>query len=119
MCIRDRDYCDELDISAEKCGSANTVLVKDGRLIGYNTDGWGMIKCLQLKGFDFKGKKVTLVGAGGVARSIAYHLLVSGVKEVDVLNLFENETEALVRKMGPLCSRFWNRFSSQSHNCIS
>ena len=98
------DYCDELDISAEKCGSANTVLVKDGRLIGYNTDGWGMIKCLQLKGFDFKGKKVTLVGAGGVARSIAYHLLVSGVKEVDVLNLFENETEALVRKMGPLFS---------------
>lgn len=96
------DYCDELDVSAEKCGSANTILVKDGKLIGYNTDGWGMIKCLQLKGVDFEGKKVTLVGAGGVARSIAYHLLVNGVKSVEVLNLFENETEALVQKMGPL-----------------
>lgn len=96
------DYCDELDVSAEKCGSANTILVKDGRLIGYNTDGWGMIKCLQLKGINFEGKKVILVGAGGVARSIAYHLMVNGVKSVDVLNLFENETEALVQKMGPI-----------------
>ena len=96
------DYCDELDISAETCGSANTILVKDGRLIGYNTDGWGMIKCLQLKGFEFEGKRAVLVGAGGVARSIAYHLLVNGVKSVDVLNPFAHETEALVQKMGPL-----------------
>lgn len=96
------EYCDELDVSAEKCGSANTILVKDGRLIGYNTDGWGMIKCLQLKGHSFQKKKVTLVGAGGVARSIAYQLSINGVTGVDVLNVFENETEALVSKMGPL-----------------
>lgn len=38
------EYCDELDISAEKCRSANTILVKNGKLIGYNTDGWGMVK---------------------------------------------------------------------------
>lgn len=61
-----------------------------------------MTKCLQLKEFDFEGKRITLVGAGGVARSIAYHLMVNGVKSVDVLNLFENKTKALVQKMGPL-----------------
>lgn len=100
--VKIMEYCDELDISAEKCGSANTILVKDGRLIGYNTDGWGMVKCLQLKGHSFEGKKVTLVGAGGVARSIAYNLSVNGVTSVDVLNVFEHETKALVSKMGSL-----------------
>lgn len=100
--VKIMDYCDELDVSAEKCGSANTVLVKDGKLIGYNTDGWGMIKCLELKGHSFHGKKVALVGAGGVARSIAYNLSINGVTGVDVLNVFEHETQALVSKMGPL-----------------
>ena len=100
--VKIMEYCDELDVSAEKCGSANTVLVKDGKLIGYNTDGWGMVKCLELKGHSFRGKKVTLVGAGGVARSIAYNLSINGVTGVDVLNVFEHETKALVDKMGPL-----------------
>ncbi|MBQ6322552.1 MAG: hypothetical protein IJI24_06740, partial [Lachnospiraceae bacterium] len=89
--IRILEKCDELDESARKCGSANTILVRDGKLIGYNTDGWGMVKCLALRGIDFKDKTVTMVGAGGVALSIAYHLLINGVKQVKVLNVFQNE----------------------------
>lgn len=104
--IKIMDFCDELDESAQKCGSVNNILVKNGKLIGYNTDGWGMIKFLQLKGFDFHGKNVVLVGAGGVAKSIAYSLSVNGVSHVDVLNVFENETDALVEKMGTLFSGY-------------
>ncbi len=96
------EYCDELDESAEKCGSANTILVQNGKLKGYNTDGWGMIKCLSLKGIDLSGKRVTMVGAGGVALSIAYYLSVNGVKDVRVLNIFPDETDRLLTKMGPL-----------------
>ena len=95
-------YCDELDESARKCGSVNTVLVKEGKLTGYNTDGWGMVKFLQYKGFVFNGKNVTLIGAGGVARAIAYELSVNGAAHVDVLNVLEKETNVLVEKMGPL-----------------
>ena len=100
--IKIMEFCDELDISAEKCGSANTILVRDGKLVGYNTDGWGMVKCLELQGHTFAGKRVVLVGAGGVARSIAYQLSIHGVTHVDVLNVFEEETKALVDKMGAL-----------------
>ncbi|MDO4548871.1 MAG: shikimate dehydrogenase, partial [Clostridia bacterium] len=98
--VRIMDFCDEMNESAEKCMSVNTVLVRNGKLIGYNTDGWGFIKSLQLNGADFAGKRAVLVGAGGVAMSIAYNLLINGVRKVDVLNLFPNETERLVSRMG-------------------
>ncbi len=94
------EYCDELDESAEKCGSANTILVKDGRLIGYNTDGWGLVNCLKLKGIEFKGKKIAMTGAGGVALSIAYNLLINDVESVSVVNKFPEETDRLVARMG-------------------
>lgn len=97
--VKIMEFCDELDVSAEKCGSSNTVLVKDGKFIGYNTDGWGMVKCLALKGYSFEGKNVVLVGAGGVALSIAYNLSINKVKHVDVLNKFPNETERLLARM--------------------
>ena len=100
--VRMTALCNTLDASAQACGSVNTVLVKDGQLTGFNTDGWGMMKCLQLKGVSFAGKRVVMVGAGGVARSIAYQLSVSGAARVDVLNIYEQETAALTEKMGPL-----------------
>ena len=95
---------DEIDESAEQCGSTNTVLVKDGKLIAYNTDGFGLIKAMQRVGFDFNGKKVVMLGAGGVAFSIAYNLSINGVVRVDVVNLFENQTANLCKKFG---SRFF------------
>lgn len=97
-------YMDEVDESAEQCGSTNTVLVKDGKLIAYNTDGFGLIKAMQRVGFDFNGKKVVMLGAGGVAFSIAYNLSINGVVRVDVVNLFENQTANLCKKFG---SRFF------------
>lgn len=96
-------YMDELDESAVKCGSTNTVLVRDGKLIAYNTDGWGLIRALHDRGVDIEGRRVVMLGAGGVACSIAYNLSVNGVKEVSVVNLFPEQTEAL-------CSRFGERF---------
>lgn len=96
-------YMDEIDESAEQCGSTNTVLVRDGRLITYNTDGFGLIKAMQRVGFDFDGKKIVMVGAGGVAFSIAYNLSIHGVARVDVVNLIESQTANLCKKFG---SRF-------------
>jgi shikimate dehydrogenase len=93
-------YMDEIDESAEKCGSTNTVLVKNGKLIAYNTDGVGLIKAMQRVGFDFKDKRIVMVGAGGVAFSIAYNLSIHGVTRVDVVNLFEEQTANLCKKFG-------------------
>lgn len=93
-------YMDEIDESAKNCGSTNTVLVKEGKLIAYNTDGWGLVKALQMEDFDFTGKKIVLVGAGGVAFSIAYNLSINGVRRVDVINLIPQQTESLCNKFG-------------------
>ena len=93
-------YMDELDESAVKCGSTNTVLVRDGKLIGYNTDGWGLIRALSDQGITVKDKKVVMLGAGGVAYSIAYNLVVNQAARVDVVNIFPEQAEAMCRNFG-------------------
>lgn len=93
-------YVDAVDVSADKCGSSNCCLVQNGQLRAYNTDGWGFIKDMQLKGYSISGKRVVMVGAGGVAMSLAYHLLINGVSRVDVFNVFEDELQRLCKKFG-------------------
>lgn len=69
-------YLDEIDPIAQKYGAVNTVKVFDNKLIGYNTDGFGFVK--SLSNFDFKGKKVLLLGAGGAAKVIAFEVIALG-----------------------------------------
>ena len=62
------ELCDEVATAAAMAGAINTVQVVDGRLIGYNTDGRGMLESLsEDAGFSPEGKRVVLLGAGGAA----------------------------------------------------
>jgi shikimate dehydrogenase len=67
-------YMDELDPTAKTIGSANTILNKDGRLFGFNTDGVGALNAFEQNGVTVKGKRILLFGAGGAAKAIAYTL---------------------------------------------
>jgi shikimate dehydrogenase len=62
-------FLDCLDESAESAGAVNTVLLKEGRLIGYNTDGDGLVRSLSVD-LDYipEGKRILVAGAGGAAR---------------------------------------------------
>jgi len=71
-------YLDTITEEAREIGSVNTVINKDGKLHGHNTDIVGIRASLPAKAM--KGKKVLLIGAGGVAQPIAYHLGKSGAK---------------------------------------
>ena len=71
-------YLDEIDDAAKTYGAVNTVRVEDGRLKGYNTDGYGFIKGMELAGIDIEGKKALMLGSGGAARVIALELLNKG-----------------------------------------
>jgi len=73
-------YLDEMDASAKRYGAVNTVKVKDRKLIGYNTDGYGFIKGLEMEGVVLKDQPVLLLGAGGAARMAAYELLQKGAR---------------------------------------
>ena len=103
------DYADLIDTSAKKCGSSNIFLINEKGITAYNTDGWGLIKALQLKGISVKDKNIVMVGAGGVALSIAYNLSLNQVNYVNVLNIYEDETQRL-------CERFGKTFTPYALN---
>ena len=74
-------YLDQVDESAQLIGSVNTIVQKDGRLTGYNTDGLGFLKSLP-KTFSIKDKKLVLLGAGGAATAIILEAIRQGVAEI-------------------------------------
>ena len=81
---------DELAEEAREMGAVNTVVCRDGRLIGHNTDGsgwaWGFRRALP----SAKLGRVVLLGAGGAGSAIAHAAVALGVKE---LLIFDRETE--------------------------
>ena len=67
---------DELDDLAHKTGAVNTIVNREGRLHGYNTDVAGFLRALREDaGFEPKGRRAVIVGAGGAARAVAMALI--------------------------------------------
>ena len=90
-------YLDEISDAAKLVGAVNTVINKDNRLIGKNTDGKGFLRSLvDDAGVDPTGKRVVLLGAGGAARAIAVELALAGASEITVLNRSAQRGEDLV-----------------------
>src|SRR3990167_6361157 len=67
-------FLDETDPLAEKVGAVNTIHYDSGKLIGYNTDGYGALMALQEARVRVKEKDVVIIGAGGAARAVAFAL---------------------------------------------
>ena len=59
-------YLDRLTPAAETIQAVNTIVNEDGVLVGYNTDGCGYTQNLRRNGIEVAGKKITLIGCGGV-----------------------------------------------------
>ncbi|MDP2891945.1 MAG: shikimate dehydrogenase [Bacillota bacterium] len=85
-------FLDALDDSA-RYGAVNTVKNEGGKLIGYNTDGEGFLAALERAKIETGRKRVLLLGAGGVARTIAYLLAERGAR-IDIFSLEYAETLA-------------------------
>ncbi|AGK70523.1 shikimate 5-dehydrogenase [Streptococcus cristatus] len=75
-------YLDELAPSARLIGAVNTVVNKNGTLIGYNTDGKGFFK--SLPSFAIQRKKMTILGAGGAATAIIAQAALDQAEEIFV-----------------------------------
>ena len=75
---------DEVSPAAELMGAINTVVIKDGKAIGHNTDGAGFMRNIKENGVDVVGKKVTVMGAGGAAMAIYTQAALDGVAAIDV-----------------------------------
>lgn len=79
-------YLDEVDISAKEMKAVNTVLNRDGKLIGYNTDGMGFLSALKTNGVRLEDAKILIIGAGGAARGISFALAHQDINRLDILN---------------------------------
>lgn len=75
-------YLDELDHSAQLAGAVNTIVIKEGKSIGYNTDAQGFVLSLLVKNITLKDKFVVIMGAGGAARAVVSGLLSHSVANI-------------------------------------
>lgn len=89
-------FLDEITEDAGLIGAVNTIENRHGRLIGHNTDSPGYIKSLRDDaGFDPKGKKAMIIGAGGAARGIVAGLCLNGAAEILIANRTVEKGEGL------------------------
>jgi len=94
-------YLDDVADDARIMGAVNTVYVKDGRLVGANTDGKGFLRALTDDAkLNPAGKKFMVLGAGGAARAIAVELALAGAAEIVVVNRSAARGQELVALLG-------------------
>jgi shikimate dehydrogenase len=90
---------DKIDEQAKRIGAVNTLVSEGGKLIGHNTDAPGFLAALRSSGFEPKGEKAVVLGAGGAARAIVFALLDAG-STVAFVNRSPEAAIALARETG-------------------
>jgi len=96
------ELCDEVATAATMAGAVNTVQVVDGRLIGYNTDGRGMLESLaDGAAFEPEGKRIVLLGAGGAAGAALVAFILGKAASVCVVSRDLGRAEELVSRVAP------------------
>ncbi|MCC0635683.1 MULTISPECIES: shikimate dehydrogenase [unclassified Clostridioides] len=80
------EYMDELSPAARIIGACNTIVNENGKLIGHITDGVGYVRNLKENGVEVKGKKLTIMGAGGAATAIQVQCALDGAREISIFN---------------------------------
>ena len=94
------NMCDEVAAMAQLAGAVNTVHVVDGRLIGYNTDGRGLVESLAAEtGFVPEGKTIVLLGSGGAAGAAVVGLILGKASRVTIASRREDMAEAVIDRM--------------------
>lgn len=91
-------YVDEVDPLCEKMNASNTVVLKDGKLKAYNTDGIGFFRSLQEEApeIDVKDSVFFCLGAGGAARAICSVLAYNGAKKIYIASRTISKVKELV-----------------------
>ncbi|HBG4970536.1 TPA: shikimate dehydrogenase [Clostridioides difficile] len=80
------EYIDELSPAARIIGACNTIVNDNGKLVGHITDGVGYVRNLKENGVEVKGKKITIMGAGGAATAIQVQCALDGAREISIFN---------------------------------
>lgn len=92
-------YLKEIDDFAGQIGAVNTLVRVQGGYKGYNTDAPGLGRAMEDDGIELRGRDVILLGAGGVARAVAYLLVQQGAGKIFVLNRTLDRAEKLAEEL--------------------
>lgn len=103
-------YLDSLTTTAQTLGAVNTIVRKDGKLIGHNTDWFGFTAMVKRSGLDICGKKVLVLGSGGAASTViavlkemdAMPVVVSRSGEDNYGNLYRHKDAAMIVNTTPV-----------------
>lgn len=103
-------YLDEIDEGAQAIGAVNTIVNRQGRLIGYNTDGIGYVRSLKEEAEpELAGKQIVVIGAGGAARGILWALGRERPAAIHIVNrTWEKAQELALSLDGPLSAMRWD-----------
>jgi shikimate dehydrogenase len=97
------DFATELTPRAERAGAVNTLAMQNGRVLGDNTDGAGLVRDLTVNlQIEMAGKRVLVLGAGGATRGIVAPLLELGLDELVVANRTAERARDLVTPFSDL-----------------
>ena len=88
-------YLDKLSPEAEQTKSVNTIILTDDILVGHNTDISGFTKAIKDLNFNIEGKKIFILGAGGVVPSIIFALNKMNVSEIIISNRTRQKADDL------------------------
>jgi shikimate dehydrogenase len=116
--IKIMQYLDKIDKSAQMIGSINTIINKDGKLIGYNTDWNGFAQDLKDKKVLVKNKNVFVVGAGGGAKAVLYALYRLKAKKIFLTSKFYEEAKEVSKKYKNIEVLNINKISNMSFDKI-
>ncbi|MCC6075835.1 shikimate dehydrogenase [Pseudomonas sp. GCM10022188] len=94
---------DELTARAARAGAVNTLKkLEDGRLLGDNTDGAGLVRDLRNAGIELRGRRILLLGAGGAVRGVLEPFLAEQPAELVIANRTVAKAEELARLFADL-----------------
>lgn len=88
--------CDALSERAKIAKAVNTLYMQDGKLIGDNTDGQGLVDALKANGLDLNQASILIIGAGGATRGVIYPLAQAGVAKITIANRTLVRAEQLI-----------------------
>jgi shikimate dehydrogenase len=88
-------FLDELSPDVEALGAVNTVVLKNGRRVGHNTDWWGFAESFRRELPDVRRDRVVQFGAGGAGAAVAHALLTLGVEEVIIFDTDKGRARGL------------------------
>ena len=92
-------HLDELSDNARALGAVNTVILRDGKRIGENTDWSGFAEPFRRKMSDVALDRVVQIGAGGAGAAVAHAALMLGVKELTIFDIDPSRAESVAQNL--------------------